>query len=238
MTSACVLLATESVANLGFFDLFSKSTLFVSAGVLARIASVLLGGGMRLFPGGSIHLRIAILFILGLAAAPVAISVVQVQNVKEESFFPMMLSELLVGGCLGLSISFLVTVFESVGSVFANVTGLNWADVFTPGGSGGPGVTRLCGWVGLASFVLAGGQQFVVAGLIDSFLQMPVGALAGTNESLVEIFDAPVSIQSLRTVATISFFKVYKRFFEDKMGNSNSTLSAEIDMENRTVREK
>ena len=66
MTSACVLLATESVANLGFFDLFSKSTLFVSAGVLARIASVLLGGGMRLFPGGSIHLRIAILFILGL----------------------------------------------------------------------------------------------------------------------------------------------------------------------------
>ncbi|HBU38172.1 MAG TPA: hypothetical protein DEB70_10270 [Planctomycetaceae bacterium] len=188
MTSACVLLATESVANLGFFDLFSKSTLFVSAGVLARIASVLLGGGMRLFPGGSIHLRIAILFILGLAAAPVAISVVQVQNVKEESFFPMMLSELLVGGCLGLSISFLVTVFESVGSVFANVTGLNWADVFTPGGSGGPGVTRLCGWVGLASFVLAGGQQFVVAGLIDSFLQMPVGALAGTNE----LFEVPI----------------------------------------------
>merc|ERR1712210_68759 len=46
-----------------------------------------------------------------------------------------------------------------------------------------------------------------------------------------------VSIQSLRTVATISFFKAYKRFFEDKMGNSTSTLSAEIDMENRTMSE-
>ena len=188
MTSACVLLATESVANLGYFDLSSKSTLFVSAGVLARIAGVLLGGGMRLFPGGTVHLRLAILFILGLAAAPVAISVVQVQNVTEELFFPMMFSELLIGGCLGLSISFLVTVFESVGSVFANVAGLNWADVFTPGGSGGPGVTRLCGWVGLASFVVAGGQQLVVAGLIDSFLQMPVGALAGTNE----LFGVPI----------------------------------------------
>ena len=184
MTLVCVLLATESVANLGSFDLFSESTLFVSAGVLTRIAGVLLGGGMRLFPGGTVHLRLAILFILGLAAAPVAISVVQVQNVTEELFFPMVLSELLVGGCLGLSISFLVTVFESVGSVFANVAGLNWADVFTPGGSGGPGVTRLCGWVGLASFVVAGGQQLVVAGLIDSFLQMPVGALAGANELL------------------------------------------------------
>ena len=39
-------------------------------------------------------------------------------------------------------------------------------------------------WVGLASFVVAGGQQVVVAGLIDSFLQMPVGALAGANDLL------------------------------------------------------
>ena len=139
---------------------------------------------MRLFPGGTFHLRLAFLFVLGLAAAPVAISVAQVQDATEQSFWPMIISELLVGGCLGLSISFLVTVFESVGSVFANVAGLNWADVFTPGGSGGPGVARLCGWVGLASFVAAGGQQVVVAGLIDSFLQMPVGALAGTNNLL------------------------------------------------------
>jgi flagellar biosynthesis protein FliR len=164
--------------------LFSESALFVSAGVLTRIAGVLLGGGMRLFPGGTFHLRLAFLFVLSLAAAPVAISVAQVQGATEQSFLPMIFSELLVGGCLGLSISFLVTVFESVGSVFANVAGLNWADVFTPGGSGGPGVARLCGWVGLASFVAAGGQQLVVAGLIDSFLQMPVGALAGTNDLL------------------------------------------------------
>ena len=49
MTTACVLLATEPVAILRLFDLFSGSVLFVSAGVLARIAGVLLGGGMRLF---------------------------------------------------------------------------------------------------------------------------------------------------------------------------------------------
>ncbi len=184
MTTACVLLATEPVASSRLFDLFSGSALFVSAGVLTRIAGVLLGGGMRLFPGGTVHLRLAILFVLGLAAAPVAISVAQVQNAAEQSFLPMIFSELLVGGCLGLSISFLVSVFESVGSVFANVAGLNWADVFTPGGSGGPGVARLCGWAGLASFVAAGGQQVVVTGLIDSFLQMPVGALAGANDLL------------------------------------------------------
>ncbi|MBL7182606.1 MAG: flagellar biosynthetic protein FliR, partial [Pirellulales bacterium] len=175
MTLPCILLVTETVAASRLFDLFSESALFVSTGVLTRIAGVLLGGGMRLFPGGTFHLRLAFLFVLSLAAAPVAISVAQVQDATEQSFLPMIFSELLVGGCLGLSISFLVTVFESVGSVFANVAGLNWADVFTPGGSGGPGVARLCGWVGLASFVAAGGQQLVVAGLIDSFLQMPVG---------------------------------------------------------------
>ena len=184
MTLPCILLVTETVAASMLFDLLSESALFVSAGVLTLIAGVLLGGGMRLFPGGTFHLRLAFLFVLGLAAAPVAISVAQVQDATEQSFLPMIFSELLVGGCLGLSISFLVTVFESVGSVFANVAGLNWADVFTPGGSGGPGVARLCGWVGLASFVAAGGQQLVVAGLIDSFLQMPVGALAGTNNLL------------------------------------------------------
>ena len=179
-----VLLAIVPLSNIEIFGLFSGSTLPVFVGVLTRIAGVLLGGGMQLFPGGTIYLRLGLLFVLGFAAAPLAISVVQSQSVSGQLSFSLIFSELLIGACLGLSISFLVTVFESVGSVLSNVAGLNWADVFTPGGSGGPGVARLCGWVGLASFVAAGGQQLVVGGLVNSFLKMPVGALSGSSELL------------------------------------------------------
>jgi len=184
MSMAYVSLAVVPLSTIGPFDLFAGSTLPVFAGVLTRIAGVLLGGGMRLFPGGTIHLRLGLLFVLGFAAAPLAISVVESQSVSGQLSLLLIFSELLIGVCLGLSISFLATVFESVGSVLANVAGLNWADVFTPGGSGGPGVARLCGWVGLASFVAAGGQQLVVGGLVNSFLQMPVGALSETSELL------------------------------------------------------
>lgn len=58
------------------------------------------------------------------------------------------------------------------------------------------------------------------------------------SEDIIEIFDAPVSIQSFRTLTAISISKFINGFFQDKMGNSNSTLASEIDMENRTVRGK
>ena len=182
--SECVLLVAETPSTVGLLALFTESSIFVSIGVLARIAGVLLSGGLRMFPGGTVHLRLALLFVLGFAAAPVAISVSQIHGVVEQLFVPMVFSELLVGCCLGITVSFFVSVFEASGSVLASVAGLNWADAFTPGGSGGPGVARLCGWVGLASFVVAGGQQLVVAGLVDSFLQLPVGALAQSSDLL------------------------------------------------------
>ena len=47
MTLPCILLVTETVAASRLFDLFSESALFVSAGVLTRIAGVLLGGGIH-----------------------------------------------------------------------------------------------------------------------------------------------------------------------------------------------
>ncbi|MDA7885947.1 flagellar biosynthetic protein FliR [Pirellulales bacterium] len=182
------MLVAETLSTGGLFDLFSQSSMIIAVGVLARITGVLFSGGLRMFPGGTVHLRIALLLVLGLAAAPVAISVSQLQGVTEQAFVPMVFSELLVGCCLGITVSFFVSVFESSGSLLASVAGLNWADVFTPGGSGGPGVARLCGWVGLASFVAAGGQQLVVAGLIDSFLQLPVGALAQSSD----LFGLPI----------------------------------------------
>ncbi|MBT4887652.1 MAG: flagellar biosynthetic protein FliR [Planctomycetaceae bacterium] len=182
------MLVAETLSTVGLFDLFSQSSIVIPVGVLARIAGVLLSGGLRMFPGGTVHLRLAILFTLGFAAAPVAISVSQMHGATEQSFVPLVFSELLVGCCLGITVSFFVSVFESSGSLLASVAGLNWADVFTPGGSGGPGVARLCGWVGLASFVVAGGQKLVVAGLIDSFIQLPVGALAQSSD----LFGLPI----------------------------------------------
>ena len=70
MSMAYVSLAAVPLSTIGLFDLFAGSTLPVFAGVLTRIAGILLGGGMRLFPGGTIHLRLGLLPELQLEQFP------------------------------------------------------------------------------------------------------------------------------------------------------------------------
>lgn len=148
----------------------------VFAGILARVGGMFLAGGLKLFPGVTVSLRVGIVVLVALAATPAAVSATQ-QSVAADSLnlVPMITRELLIGCGLGMAVAMLVSVAEMAGGILASVAGLNWADAFTPGGSGGPGVARLCGWLGLASFVAAGGQQAAVSGLLDSFWAVPVG---------------------------------------------------------------
>ena len=160
----------------------------VVIGVLARIGGMLLAGGMRLFPGVTVGLRLGVVVIIGVATTPAAVLAAQRGvTVNSPSLVPTLAAELLVGCGLGLAVAMVVSVAEMAGSMLASVAGLNWADAFTPGGSGGPGVARLCGWLGLAAFVAAGGQQAAVAGLLDSFWILPVGEASAPGD----VFGSP-----------------------------------------------
>ena len=156
----------------------------VIVGVLARIGGMFLAGGMRLFPGVTVGLRLGIVVIVALAATPAAmLATQQGLAVESLSLVPTIATELLIGCGLGLAVAMLVSVAEIAGGMLASVAGLNWAEAFTPGGSGGPGVARLCGWLGLAAFVVAGGQQAAVASLLDSFWTLPIGATSAPADA-------------------------------------------------------
>jgi flagellar biosynthesis protein FliR len=158
--------------------------LVVIVGVLARAGGMLLAGGMRLFPGVTVGLRLGIVVVVSVAAVPAAVLATQRgAAVNSLDLIPTLIAELLVGCGLGLAVALLVSVAEMAGSMLASVAGLNWADAFTPGGSSGPGVARLCGWLGLAAFVAAGGQQAAVAGLLDSFWTLPVGQASAPGDA-------------------------------------------------------
>lgn len=169
----------------------------VVVGVLARIAGLLLTGGLRLFPGVPVQVQVGLLAVLGVAAAPAALlAATQAEIAVAVPLMPVLATELLIGCGLGLAVALLVSVAEMAGSLLAAVAGLNWADAFTPGGSGGPGVARLCGWLGLAAFVMAGGQQVAVRGLLDSFWRLPVGT-AVTPAAVTPLLDRLVHLPSL-----------------------------------------
>ena len=169
----------------------------VVVGVLARIAGLLLTGGLRLFPGVPVQVQVGLLAVLGVAAVPAALlAATQAETAVAVPLMSVLATELLIGCGLGLAVALLVSVAEMAGSLLAAVAGLNWADAFTPGGSGGPGVARLCGWLGLAAFVMAGGQQMVVRGLLDSFWRLPVGT-AVTPTAVTTLLDRLVQLPSL-----------------------------------------
>ncbi len=169
----------------------------VVVGVLTRIAGLLLTGGLRLFPGVPVQVQVGLLAVLGVAASPAALlATTQAETAVVVPIMPVLATELLIGCGLGLAVALLVSVAEMAGSLLAAVAGLNWADAFTPGGSGGPGVARLCGWLGLAAFVMAGGQQVAVRGLLNSFWRLPVGT-AVTPAAVTPLFDRLVHLPSL-----------------------------------------
>ena len=169
----------------------------VVVGVLTRIAGLLLTGGLRLFPGVPVQVQVGLLAVLGVAASPAALlATTQAETAVVVPIMPVLATELLIGCGLGLAVALLVSVAEMAGSLLAAVAGLNWADAFAPGGSGGPGVARLCGWLGLAAFVMAGGQQVAVRGLLNSFWRLPVGT-AVTPAAVTPLFDRLVHLPSL-----------------------------------------
>jgi len=150
----------------------------VAVGLACRVAGLLAVCGRWLTPGLTPQLRLGLLVVLAVAAAPTAVLAVQHAG-GDLPPLPLLLgSELLLGAGLGLAVAVIVSAVSTAGGVLASAAGLDWAAAFTPGGGDGPGVARLCGWLGLAAFVAAGGQRLVIGGLLESCWRLRVGGAA------------------------------------------------------------
>jgi flagellar biosynthesis protein FliR len=165
----------------------------VALGVVARMAGAVAAGGLPVFPRLDLKVRAAATLALAVVAMPAAVSAGD-----ELAPLPLVVGEGVVGFGLGLAAAVVFAAASWAGSILGSVSGLAWADDFTPdaaGGAGEGGVARLASWLAVAGFLAAGGHLAIVAGLIDSVHRLPVGSLAAGGDALASL------VSSLLTAA-------------------------------------
>jgi len=154
----------------------------VVAGVCARIAAAVVTGTLPILPGASVVIRLALAFVLAVAAVPMALAMQHAGSAPPIGpLLPVLAGEAFVGLAMGTAAAAVLAATAWAGGILGSVSGLSWADDFDPSSdSQSTGIARLAWWVGLAAFFTAGGQLAVVAGLVDSIRHVPIGsAFAG-----------------------------------------------------------
>ncbi len=97
-------------------------------------------------------------------------------------------AELMVGLCLGLGVTVLLSGLQTGGDLIARLGGLMMANVFDPSSEAQvPVFARLIYLVALAVFVAIGGHRMVMAATLDTFAILPPGG-GGIPESLTDAF--------------------------------------------------
>lgn len=157
------------------FDLVLPPLAAVVSGGLAaaRMAGFVAVGSLPLAPGMSVTIRLMLGLALAAAAVPLAVSQ------PCEPAQPLALAALaegLLGGLAGLAVACLTAAAGWAGNLVGRVSGLSWADEFTPGGTGEAGIGRLAWWIAAAAFLACGGARIVVAGLLDTLVTTPPGS--------------------------------------------------------------
>ena len=143
-----------------------------AAAVCARMAVAVVVGSLPLGCALPIRVRAVLAVTLSVVALPQAAAA----NLSDATAMTI-LGEAFVGAGLGLVVAAVAAAAAWAGGIAGSVAGLAWADEFSPEGDPqAAGLARLAWWLGLAGFLAAGGHLAVVAGLVDSFRAIPVGA--------------------------------------------------------------
>ena len=146
----------------------------VAAGVVVRMVAAVAAGGIPVFP--RLDLRVRAVASLALAAVALPAAVPASEGLP---LGPLLAGEAVVGFGLGLAAAIAFAAASWAGGILGSVSGLTWADDFTPDAPAGEGgAARLATWLAVAGFLAAGGHLAVVAGLVDSTGRLPVGGLA------------------------------------------------------------
>ncbi len=153
------------------------AALTVAAGVCARITAAVAMASLPAFPGVSVRVRLALAVGLTAAVLPAALR----HGTAAAGGWPLVIvGEAIVGGVIGTAVALVVGAAGWAGGLLGSVSGLAWADDFDPAGDAGTaGIGRLAWWIGVAAFLVAGGQLAVVGGILDSLETIPVGTAVG-----------------------------------------------------------
>ncbi len=151
----------------------------IALGVLARMAAAVAVGGLPVFPRLELRLRAVAVVALAAVALPAAVPAVPAAPVG-----PLLAGEAVVGLGIGLAAAIVFAGAAWAGQILGMMSGLSWADDFTPDAAAGDGAAaRLATWLAVAGFLAAGGHLAIVAGLVDSVSHLPVGGLAATGST-------------------------------------------------------
>ena len=157
--------------------------LLVATGLLARVVLGLEIAAHALLPTVEFKSRIALGFVVAIAALPAALvaSPLVSAELSLSTALGVIAGEACVGMCLGLTVAAAVSAVAWAGEILGGIAGLSWEDGEEDGAAGSSaGVARLARWLGLAGFLAAGGLDTVLVTLIDGVRSMPVGFLGGS----------------------------------------------------------
>lgn len=163
--------------DVSWMQAMSPEHALVATGAFVRVGLATAVGGMPLAVGTSLQVRIAVALALAIAGWPAAWASAATVPAPP----PLVLGgEAIVGLGLGVALAAVFAAARWAGTLLGSVSGLSWSDDFTPDAeSQASGIAQLAWWLGLAGFIAAGGHLQLVAGLVDSFRVLPVGAVAG-----------------------------------------------------------
>jgi flagellar biosynthetic protein FliR len=154
----------------------------VAAGVIARIAAAIAVGVLPVTSGVGFRVQAAVALGLSIAAFPAADAAAPTAVRDPLALLWIVPAEAAVGLALGAAAASVLAAAAWMGAILGSVTGLSWADDFTPEGDPQTaGVARLAWWTALAGFVAADGHLQVVAGLVESVRRLPIGAAVGAD---------------------------------------------------------
>jgi len=156
----------------------------IALGVIARMAAAVAVGGLPVFPRLDLRLRAVAVVALAAVALPAAASAA-----PRPPLLPLLAGEAVVGLGMGLAAAVVFAAAAWAGQMLGMIAGLSWAADFTPDATAGEGAAaRLATWMAVAGFLAAGGHLAIIAGLIDSVAELPVGGLAasGSIDALAE----------------------------------------------------
>jgi len=144
-------------------------------GVVVRMGSVVAAGGLASFPRLGPRIGLAAALALSAAALPAAVA----RGHVPQPAVLLMVGEAVVGLGLGLAVAVAFAAASWAGGILGSVAGMSWADDFSgDAATGEGGAARLASWLAVAGFLAAGGHLVLVAGLVDSVQQLPVGGFA------------------------------------------------------------
>jgi flagellar biosynthetic protein FliR len=167
--------------------------LAVTALVLVRIAALVLVAPVLGPFELALRWRAALAMALVMLIAPLEITRIAAPPATLAQFLILAGGEALVGLMLGLGVRILFTSMQVAGQLISQMSGLQLAEVFSPGlGANVPVFSQLLLLVSTAVFFVIGGHRQMIEALLDSFTRVPAGQ-AAFSSSAVEAVTALVT---------------------------------------------